>query len=288
MNRISIVIPVYNEEKNIRDTLNSIYDNTMKPLEIIVVDGGSTDLTVKIINDEYKDVKLFYNEKRTAAAGRNIGIKKASGDIIAFTDGDCIVDKNWIESISSFFDKNDVDGMRGKVCNAPPRNRIDKYWGELAWEKLMFFGNEIINIDEKNIRIVLVTANCAYTKKLLNEINGFNEWFGNNAEDVDLCWRAIEYGAKLKYNPEARIFSHNITTVCGVIKKSFRNGVSSSKLQKKYGSKFNFDPNIYKMLGQNLIKLFSVRNNSTLNVIELISHLNGKYYGSIKFRVINI
>ena len=56
MNRISVVIPVFNEEKNIRDTLNSIYNNTMKPFEIIVADGRSSDSTVDIIRSEFKDV----------------------------------------------------------------------------------------------------------------------------------------------------------------------------------------------------------------------------------------
>ena len=174
------------------------------------------------------------------------------------------------------------------MCNAVPRNKIDKYWGELAWKKLMFFGDEIVDISEKDIRVVLVTANCAYTKEFLYRIKGFSNWFGNNAEDVDLCWRAIESGAKLKYNPSARIYSHNVTTVRGVIKKSFRNGVSSSKLQKKYGSKINYDPNIYKMLGNNILGLITMKKDSMLNIIELISHLNGKYYGSIKYKVINI
>lgn len=288
MNRISVVIPVFNEEKNIRDTLNSIYNNSMLPFEIIVADGGSSDLTVDIIRNEYQNVIILNNKKKTAAAGRNLGIKKAKGNIVAFTDGDCLVDKNWIESINSFFEEYDVDGMRGKVCNAVPRNKIDKYWGELAWEKLMFFGDEIVDISEKDIRVVLVTANCAYTKEFLYRIKGFSNWFGNNAEDVDLCWRAIESGAKLKYNPSARIYSHNVTTVRGVIKKSFRNGVSSSKLQKKYGSKINYDPNIYKMLGNNILGLITMKKDSMLNIIELISHLNGKYYGSIKYKVINI
>ena len=288
MNRISVVIPVFNEENNIRDTLNSIYNNTMKPFEIIVADGGSSDSTVDIIRREFEDVILINNEKKTAAAGRNAGIKKAAGNIIAFTDGDCIADAHWIESINSFFENNDIDGMRGRVCNATPRNRIDKYWGELAWEKLMFFGDEVIDIKDKNIRIALVTANCAYTKKFLYKIKGFSNWFGNNAEDVDLCWRAIEHGAKLKYNPEARIYSHNVTTIGGVIKKSFRNGVSSSKLQKKYGGRFNFDPYIYKMLGSNLIGVFTLKKDSGLNLIELVSHLNGKYYGSIRYKVFNI
>ena len=96
---ISVVIPVYNEEKRILDTLKAIYDGSEMPREVIVVDGCSTDRTVNIIKENFPEIIVLNNPGRTAAAGRNIGIKKAKGDIIAFTDGDCIVANNWIENI---------------------------------------------------------------------------------------------------------------------------------------------------------------------------------------------
>ena len=90
------------------------------------------------------------------------------------------------------------------------------------------------------------------------------------------------------YVPEVKIYAHNVTTVQGVAKKSFRNGVSSSKIQKRYGGRVNFDKNIYKMLFQNIKGLFHKKQDAGLNLIELTSHLAGKYYGSFKVRVINI
>ena len=287
MNKISVVIPALNEEANIRETLNSLFANTKLPYEVIVVDGGSADRTREIVKKAFPEAVLLYNQRRTAATGRNLGIQKARGDIVAFTDGDCYVDKHWIESIDRFFETYEIDGMRGRVCNASPRNNIDRYWGELAWERLMAFGDEIIDIRARDIRTALVTANCAYSRELLGRLNGFDEWFGNNAEDIDLCWRAIDAGARLKYNPEARIYSHNVTTLKGVMKKSFRNGVSSSKLQKVYGSRINFDPSIYRMLGRTFGDLLTRKQDAFLNLVELFSHLNGKYYGSVKYGVIN-
>ena len=100
---ISVIIPTLNEEKRISDTLEAIYSGTLIPSEIIVVDGGSSDCTVRIIKEKYPDVVLLNNPERTAAAGRNIGIKKAKGDIIAFTDGDCIVDRDWLKNIKIHF-----------------------------------------------------------------------------------------------------------------------------------------------------------------------------------------
>lgn len=285
---ISVIIPVYNEEKRIKECLDALYDNSLKPFEIIVADGGSTDKTVDIIKCNYPEVKIVNNIKKTAGSGRNVAIEKAKGDIVAFTDGDCIVHKRWIESIDKVFTTNDVDGIGGKVKNAEPENYIEEYWGNLAWNLIMNFGDEPYVIKERTLNDAFVTANCAYKRERLLQIGGFSEWFGNNAEDVDVSWRMLENGAKLMYVPDMVIYAHNVTTIGGVIKKSFRNGVSSSKLQKKYGTLVNFDPNIYKMLFKNFIGIFRKSKDAGLNLVELSFHLFGKYYGSIRVGVINI
>lgn len=285
---ISVVMPVYNEAANIISTLDALYSNTLLPDEVIIADGGSTDNTVQLIKSHFPQVTIVDNPRKNAAAGRNEGIKKAHGDIIAFTDGDCIVDNHWIENISKAFSENEIDGLGGKVLIAPPINHIEEYWGNLAWKLIMNFGDDPYIVDRCTLNDAFVTANCAYKRSLLVKVKGFNNWFANNAEDVDLCWRAIKSGARLMYMPDVQIYAHNVTTVNGVAKKSFRNGYSSSKLQKKYGSKVNFDPNIYKMLGRNIVGLLKHEKDAGLNVLELTCHLAGKYYGSIKVHVINV
>lgn len=285
---ISVVIPVLNEEKRISDTLEALSNGTQTPLEIIVVDGGSSDHTVSIIKKYYPDVILLKNPDRTAAAGRNIGIKKAKGDIVAFTDGDCIVDKDWLKNIKIHFEENEIDGLGGKVMNAPPENHYEEYWGNLAWNLIMNFPDVSYEVKEKKLNDAFVTANCAYKKELLYRLKGFSKFFANNAEDVDLCWRAIDKDAKLIYVPDVVIYAHNVTTLKGIAKKSFRNGVSSSKLQKIYGGKINYDPNIYRMLGKNILGVIKREKDAGLNCVELVCHLFGKYYGSVKVGVINV
>ena len=90
------------------------------------------------------------------------------------------------------------------------------------------------------------------------------------------------------YIPDAVIYAHNVTTLRGIAKKSFRNGVSSSKLQKVYGGKVNYDLGIYKMLLKNIGGMAKREKDAGLNCIELTSHLFGKYYGSLRYGVINV
>lgn len=131
--------------------------------------------------------------------------------------------------------------MGGKVTTAPFENKYEEYWGTLAWKVIMSFGDDAYQVKEKKLNDAFVTANCAYSRKLLKRIKGFDLWFANNAEDVDPCWRALEHKAKLMYIPSVVIKAHSVTTLKGIKQKSFRNGVSSSKLQKRYGKWFNYD-----------------------------------------------
>ena len=156
---ISVVMPVYNEEVNIIQTLEAIYANTRLPDEVILADGGSTDRTVSLVKKHFPQVKVYNNPERNAAAGRNVGIKYAKGDIIAFTDGDCVVAKDWIEQIQSAFENHDIDGLGGKVLNAEPRNHIEEYWGNLAWNLIMSFGNTSYTVDQCTLNDAFVTAN---------------------------------------------------------------------------------------------------------------------------------
>ena len=87
---ISIIIPVYNCEKYISEAIQSILNQTYKPIEVIVIDDGSTDNTAKIAKKFTPDIKYIYQPKSGSAAARNRGIKIANGDAFAFLDADDI------------------------------------------------------------------------------------------------------------------------------------------------------------------------------------------------------
>lgn len=84
--KFSIIIPNYNKEQYIEETLNSIFNQTYKNFEVIVIDDASTDNSLEIIN-KY-DVKLFHTKRKMAGGARNVGLDHATGDYILFLDSD--------------------------------------------------------------------------------------------------------------------------------------------------------------------------------------------------------
>ena len=109
--KISVITPVFNDEKFVVETIMSILSQTYKNIEVIIIDDCSSDGTVglaKSINDPR--IKLFCNEKNSGAAySRNIGLKNATGDFIAFLDGDDVWDEKKIEKQLDFMVKANVD-----------------------------------------------------------------------------------------------------------------------------------------------------------------------------------
>lgn len=284
--KISVVIPAYNEEKRLPECLDALTEGSEQPYEVIVADGNSTDRTAAIA--KARGAIVIENPKGHAAGGRNAGIKRAKGDVIAFLDADCIPDKDWLKEIRYTFEHEEIDGLGTYIEPAKPANRYEEFWGRLSLKILMTYGDTPYYVTEKTLNDAFITASCAYTRKLLYRLKGFNNWFANNAEDVDLCWRALELGARLKYEPRAKVKAHSPVDLKGIKAKSFRNGVSSSKLQKVYGSFVNYDLNIYKVLLKNLAGMAKGEKDAGLFVYETVWHLLGKYYGSLKAGVINV
>ena len=151
----------------------------------------------------------------------------------------------------------------------------------------MRFGDEPSEIRGRELAHSVVTASCCYRRSALERLGGFDEWFGNNAEDVDLTWRALDAGCRLIYEPAAQVWANGVTDVTGVRRKAFRNGISSSKLQKRYGTLVNHDWAIYRMLLDNL-RGRSTCEHPALERNELVWHLLGKYWGSLRHGVINV
>ncbi len=103
---ISVVVPAYNEEKNITACLASLSDQTLPrdEYEIIVVDGGSKDRTRELAA-AYADL-VFIQTSRKVGGARNDGAQKGRGEILATTDADCLIPRNWLEVIRDRFGKD--------------------------------------------------------------------------------------------------------------------------------------------------------------------------------------
>lgn len=118
--KVSVVIPAYNEEKLLGRCLESLNKQIEKPLEIIIVDNNSTDKTAKIAKQF--GARVIKEKKRGTIAARNKGFNLAKGEIIARTDADTIVPRNWTKRIRKDFEKDPtLLGLSGSAyfCGIP-------------------------------------------------------------------------------------------------------------------------------------------------------------------------
>ncbi|MBM3209136.1 glycosyltransferase [Candidatus Shapirobacteria bacterium] len=104
--KVSLVTTVLNEEKTIKSFFESVLDQTGKPDEVVIIDGGSEDTTLKKVrkfkssNDQNNfQIKIWQVRGANRSVGRNEGIKRATGEIIAVSDAGCVLDKNWLENL---------------------------------------------------------------------------------------------------------------------------------------------------------------------------------------------
>jgi len=111
--KISVVIPAYNEEKHISLCLQSLMEQEVKPDEIIVVDNNSKDDTAKIAEAFF--VRVVKESEQGIIPTRNRGFNEAKYDIIARTDADTTLPKDWIKRIKNHFEKNDIDALSGLI-----------------------------------------------------------------------------------------------------------------------------------------------------------------------------
>ena len=126
--KVSVIIPVYNEEKYIEDCLKSLIHQTEKPDEIIIVDNNSTDKTVEIAK-KYP-VKIVYAKEQGITPARNMGFNAAKYEILARTDADSRVPVTWIARIKKLFTDNpDIVALSGPAKFTDiPKIKQKAYW----------------------------------------------------------------------------------------------------------------------------------------------------------------
>lgn len=159
---VSIIIPALNSEETIGMCLESIksLNYPERRVEIIVVDNGSKDKTGKIAK-EY-GARVLHEPLIKIGAVRNCGVKVAHGDILAFTDSDCIVPEQWLMTAVEILE-DDIVGAVGGGCLVPP----DASWLEKAW----VFQQK----DTTKESIYLPGSNFILRKDIFNKLGGFDE-----------------------------------------------------------------------------------------------------------------
>ena len=165
MVKVSVIIPVYNVEKYLKRCVDSVLSQTLEEIEIICVNDGSTDNSIRILEEYGSKIKVISQENQGLSVARNFGLKEAKGEFVAFLDSDDFVDNNFYEELYSNAIKYNADVACASILrgNEKTQKHILKYDKVIVAQNIQ----EAFNLaDCPNNNFVW---NKIYKKSLLNE-----------------------------------------------------------------------------------------------------------------------
>lgn len=214
---ISVIVPAYNAARWIGACVEALTHQTVVPssYEVIVVDDGSTDATAEVA--ERMGARVVVTSHAGPATARNRGLASAAGDLILFTDADCVPAGDWIERMTAPLSRG-ADGVKGAYLTRQtgllPRFIQAEF--EERYRRLARF-ERIDFVD---------TYSAGYRREALQASGGFDAGFAlPSAEDVDLSFRLANHGYHLVFEPSARVYHRHVDNLRSYLARKFRFGV---------------------------------------------------------------
>ena len=230
---ISVIVPVYNCEGTIDACLESLLNqNYSAAYEIIIVEDGSTDKTAEICQSK-KGIQIIQVPNGGPSRARNIGVKKAKGEFIAFTDGDCIVHRQWLAELREGFSRAEIASVGGNQVSPENESRFGKNVQDTF--VLLGFATSYMQTPSDMVEIQHnPSCNSAYRKTVFETIGGFDEalWPG---EDMDLDFRLSQRGYTFLRNPKAIVKHFRPQSLTELGHMMHRYGASAYLLFRRYG-----------------------------------------------------
>lgn len=189
--KVSVIIPAFNEESYIADTINAVLKQTYPNFEIIVVDNASTDRTGEIAKSFGDKVKVLYESRKGTQWARECGRLAATGEIIANVDADCLPDSDWLSNGIKFFNSKDVVALGGPYdyYDAPKFFR----WFSLFFQKTIYvFSNWFFQKIGKGA--VLIGGNVFLRSDALEKAGVYNTNLVFYGDDTDTAKRMAKQG----------------------------------------------------------------------------------------------
>ena len=176
---ISIIIPVYNVEKYLRQCLDSVVNQTCNNFEVICVNDGSTDKSFEILQEygeKYSDFRIYTQENKGLGTTRNIGVSYSTGDYLYFLDSDDYIELNLIEEVTKIITENpniDIIKFKGSAFDCVTGERIDYPYITMKDIPKNLFNRKISfdDIIDQNVLIPVNTWLGVYRKDFIKNNN---------------------------------------------------------------------------------------------------------------------
>ncbi len=228
--RVSVVVCAYNASDTIGECLASLATLTYPDVETIVVNDGSKDATGDIART-FAGVRVVDIPNGGLSAARNLGLHLATGEIVAYTDADVRVDRDWLTHLVQPFLNTDVVGSGGP--NVVP---ADDPWVAQCVARSPGGPTHVL-LDDRTAEHV-PGCNMAFRRDALLAIGGFNPIYLRAGDDVDVCWRLMGAGGKIGFAPAALVWHRHRATLKAYWRQQVGYGEGEVWLEHQHPDKF--------------------------------------------------
>jgi len=236
---VSIVIPTYNRARQLERCLAALLNLNYPPecMEIIIVDDASGDSTSTILERfrrecDTKEIALHvvrHTRQRGVALARNSGAERASKDVLAFIDSDCVATPGWLKELTPIFEDPATGAAGGMIRAYERHSAFGKYEDECS---SLFMGARPQQVRLEGPLTYLPTANFLVRRAAWQDVGGFAPLtFG---EDVDFCRRLLLHSAAIRYEPRGIVLHDYRTTLPGFLKTRVSYASAEAALLKRH------------------------------------------------------
>ena len=240
-NIVSVICPIYNEEKYIAKCIDSILsqDYPQDSIEVLFIDGMSTDNTRNIVSEyssKHRQIHLLDNPHRIVPYAMNIGIKAATGDVIVRLDGHAEYPSDYISSSVHYLDTLPEAENVGGICITLTCNDSNTAYAiAIALSHPFGMGNSLFRTGAKDIHKVDTVPFGCFHKSLFERIGKYDTELTRN-EDDELNGRIIKNGGTIYLIPEIKTKYFSRDKICKIRRMFYQYGLYKPLVNKKLGS----------------------------------------------------
>ncbi|MGC1479387.1 MAG: glycosyltransferase [Chthoniobacterales bacterium] len=224
--RVSVIVCSYNGAKTLDRCLESLHLVDYPDYEVVLVDDGSTDNTPEIAARHPWVVSIRQTNCGLSVA-RNVGARAASGEIIAYTDSDCMADPDWLYYLVNTLTSGDFAGVGGPNISPPAED-----WIQACVAAAPGGPSHVLLTDV--IAEHIPGCNMAFHKWAFDLVGGFDPEYRKAGDDVDFCWRLQQEGGNIAFSPSAIVWHYRRFTLKAFRKQQEGYGEAESMLRFKH------------------------------------------------------
>ncbi len=231
--RVTVVVPVRDGAAMVAECVRACLAQSLRPVEVIVVDNGSGDETAAVARAA--GATVLAEPVRGSYRARNRGWRSADSEIIAFTDGDCVPDRDWLANLMGPFSDPSVAAVGGAIVQDELKSASQRWMVERR------FLDQAQNADHEFLPF-FATANVAYRRSVLVALDGFDESYLSGG-DCDMSWRvqALSVG-RLVYRPNAEVRHHVGESLSEVTQRWYRYEAEHILLKRRWSQWPGYPP----------------------------------------------